>query len=140
MKKSKIEIIREYIATCPFLNDGHIDINYIGKDIGDYSVEEIVTSNPIIKKFTDGSSIRCLLFNLVSREKYEGGVITTNLATSKFYEDFSNWIETNNIKEILPNIEGIQNIECISNGYLTAINDNEAVYQIQMKIEYYKEV
>lgn len=131
--------IREYIATCPFLKDGHIDVNYIGKEIGDYSVEEVQDTSPVVKTFTDGSEIRRILFNLVSREKYEGGTIATNLNTSKFYQDFEEWIKKNNDLKKLPKIRGALKISTKSNGYLVGINDREAVYTIQLEFQYLEE-
>ena len=61
-----------------------------------------------------------------------------NMLNTEFYEDFSNWIEENNFNGILPNIEGIETIECLSTGYAYQTGIDTARYQIQLRITYYK--
>ena len=41
---------------------------------------------------------------------------------------------------ILPNIDGIQSIECLSNGTIQDVQKGTAKYVIQMRITYLKEV
>lgn len=117
MEKSKIEIVREYIS------------NYI-KNIQNYTIDEVKTKEYIIKKYLDGTTLRRFLFNI-----YIPKEINNKININKFYEDFSNCIENNNKNKVVPKIEGIQKLECISNAYL----ENELVYQIEMKIEYIRE-
>ena len=85
-----------------------------------YSIEE-TPCNPIIKKYIDGSSIRQFEFIFASRESY-GPDVLNNISNSGFYEDFANWIEEENIKGNLPDL-----------------NDKECRYQIQMRITYFQE-
>ena len=65
--------------------------------------------------------------------------IQNNIDNSKFYEDFRDWLETNNKNKVFPNIEGIYKIEALTPGYIFATNANEAIYRIQCKAEYFKE-
>ena len=60
------------------------------------------------------------------------------MSNSKFYEDLYDLIELNNDKGILPDINGIESIECLNNGAILDATTNTARYSIQMKITYEK--
>jgi hypothetical protein len=61
------------------------------------------------------------------------------MLNTEFYEDFSNWIEEQDNEGNLPDIEGIESIECTSTGYAYQTGIDTARYQIQLRITYYKE-
>jgi len=136
-KKSKIKAIREYIATCPYLHDGKIGVDYLENEIA-YSIEPTPVS-PQDVDFIDDSGIKQLAFIFASRESY-GQETIQNILNTEFYEDFSDWIEENNFNGILPKIDGIETIECLSTGYAYQTGIDTARYQIQMRITYYKEL
>ena len=135
-KKSIIKAIREYISSCPFLNDGKIGVDYLENEVA-YSIEPTPTS-PKDTDFIDDSGIKQFAFIFASRESY-GQETIQNMLNTEFYEDFSNWIEENNFNGILPDIEGIETIECLSTGYAYLTGIDTARYQIQLRITYYKE-
>ena len=86
----------------------------------------------------DGSSLNQLVFQFGSREFYDNGV-AQNINNLDFYEKFQNEIETNNKNGVLPDIEGIQSIECLNNGTIQDVQSGTAKYVIQMRITYEKE-
>lgn len=134
--KSMIEKIKDFIAKCHLLKDEQINVDYLSNEISYYSIE-VVPSERTLRKYLDGSEDRQLIFVFASRESYSEDVIQ-NILNSKFYEDFNDWIEEQNDKGILPNIEGIESIECTSPGYAFQTSEDTARYQIQMKILYEK--
>ena len=136
-KKSIIEAIREYIATCPYLHDGKIGVDYLENEVA-YSIEPTPVS-PKDVNFIDDTGIKQFAFVLASRESY-GQETIQNMLNTEFYEDFADWIEENNFNGILPNIEGIESIECLSTGYAFQTGIDTARYQIQLRITYYKEM
>ena len=135
-KKSIIKAIREYIAKCPYLHDGKIGIDYLENEIA-YSIEPTPIS-PTDISFIDDTGIKQFAFILASRESY-GQETIQNIINAEFYEFFSNWIEENNSNGILPDIEGIESIECLSTGYAFQTGIDTARYQIPLRITYYKE-
>ena len=56
MAKNKIEAIRNYFMKCPILKDGALNIDYLGSEAVQYSIETMISSNPIVKQYT------CLLY------------------------------------------------------------------------------
>ena len=56
-----------------------------------------------------------------------------------FFEIFEKLISSNNEKGILPNIEGIQSIQCLNCASMTNANTNTAEFDIQLQIEYKEE-
>lgn len=135
--KSIIEAIREYIATCPYLHDGKIGVDYLENEIA-YSIEPTPVS-PVDTEFIDNSEIKQFAFILASRESY-GQETIQNMLNTEFYEVFNNWIEEQNYNENLPEIDGIESIECTSTGYAYQTGIDTARYQIQLRITYYKEI
>ena len=76
-------------------------------------------------------------FQLISCNDY-GADVLQNMSNSKFYEDLYDLIESNNKEGILPDINGIESIECLNNGEILDATTNTARYSIQMKITYEK--
>lgn len=132
--KSKLELIKDYIALCPLLSGGKIGLDYLDDDIDNYSID-LTPNNPIYKQYADGSCLRQITSDFVANAPYSA---IENLANSKFFEDFSTWIETQNRNGILPNIENAQWIKCTSNGYILQKTETIATYIIQMQVVYFE--
>ena len=135
-EKSKMELIKEFIETCPYLNKGKIDVDYLGKDINSYSIIQS-TANPIVTKYRGGGSIRQIAFDFVVQAPVSSRNIE-NLANSKFGEDFMNWIEEQDDNRNLPKISNIQHIQCTSPSYILQRTNTQATYIIQMNCTYYQ--
>ena len=134
-----IESIREYINKCPALEKFNLNVNYLEDDFDSYSIEE-TPCEPILKRYIDGSTKEQYQFTFSSKEPYSSDVIG-NLDNSGFYEDFSNWIETNNKQHILPELEkGLEStqIKILSSPYCVEATEDKAIYQIQLNLIYLK--
>lgn len=138
-----IESIRNYMRNLEcldtFNNAIRVNINYLEENPDTYSIEEVPT-NPIIKKYINGDSIRQYAFIFTSREPY-GVDILTNIDNSGFYEKLADEIERNNENEIFPLLDdGLEplKIEVTSTGYAFAVTEDTAQFQIQLKLKYFK--
>ena len=109
-EKSRIEAIRDYFMACPLLKEGRLNIDYLGEDPVEYSIDSMLVSNPIVKQYMDG------------------------------YEKLADWIEEQNSNDNLPDIPGAQRIEVMAPGYMYDATQTTAVYQIQCRVLYIKEV
>lgn len=138
MEKNKIEAIRDYFMKCPILKEGSLNIDYLGSEAVQYSIETMISGNPIVKQYADGSSLRQYPFSFMSTEIYSQDVID-QLGTCGFYEELEQWIDENNKVGDLPEVEGIQQLEVIAPGYLFNADQTIARYQIQCRILYVKE-
>lgn len=134
-----IEKIKEY-----FMNNiqlaqefENILVDFIGDDAVTYTIEPVPVE-PVIRPYTDGSSLNQYVFQFGSREFYDNG-LTQNIQNLNFYEQFKNEIEDKNKRSILPNIDGIQSIECLTDGSIQDVQSGTAKYIIQMRITYLKE-
>lgn len=116
----------------------NILVDFLGEDAITYTIEPVPVE-PIIRPYADGSSLRQYVFQFGSREYYDNSV-AQNIGNLDFYEKFKDEIESNNKEGILPNIDGIQSIECLTPGTLQDVQNGTAKYIIQMRITYLKEV
>lgn len=133
-----ISKIRQYFFDLGIIDENsNINVDFLSNEPIQYVIEPIPVE-PIIKPYKDGGSLRQFVFQFGSREYYGADVIQ-NMANTEFYEDFSALIEDNNRKGVLPKIDGIQSIECLSNGTINEDNTDNAKYVIQMRITYYKD-
>lgn len=134
-----IEEVRDYIAKCPYLKEyAELNIEYLVSKDNAYSVNENAGYDPIISRDIIGNTERQFLFTFDSRLKWNED-IQNNIDNSKFFEDFRNWLETNNKNKVYPDIKGIYEIGATTNGYIFATNANEAIYRIQCYLRYFKE-
>lgn len=137
-----IESVRDYISklNCIKTFDSILNVNFLNSEEDSFSIEEIPTEI-IIKKYADGSSVRKFDFIFCSREPY-GVEVIQNIENSKFYELLTNEIEENNDKEELPELgEGYESlsIEVTSSSYLATVNEDTAMYQINLRLRYIKQ-
>ena len=133
-----ISKIRQYFFDLGIIDENsNINVDFLSNEPIEYVIEPIPVE-PIIKPYKDGGSLRQFVFQFGSRE-YFGADVIQNMRNTEFYEDFSALIEDNNKKGVLPNIKGIQSIECLNNGTIDEDNTDNAKYVIQMRITYYKD-
>lgn len=135
-----IEELKKYFLNKVTLAEEFKNIlaDFLGDEATDYVIEPIPIE-PVLKQYADGSYLGQLTFQFGSREYYDDSN-DQNIENLDFYERFQAEIESNNRNHILPNIDGIQPIECLSNGTIQDVQKGTAKYVIQMRITYLKEV
>ena len=132
-----ISKIRQYFFNLGIIDgNSNINVDFLSNEPIEYVIEPIPVE-PVIRQYAYGSSLRQFVFQFGSRE-YFGADVIQNMKNTEFYEDFSELIEDNNRKGVLPKINGIQSIECLNNGTINEDNTDNAKYVIQMRITYYK--
>ena len=114
-----------------------INANMLDNDINNYSLDKIPTSSTV-KKWVNGVEIHRDVYSFRSRMAYSQDTIN-NLLNIGFFEKFESIIKSNNKKGILPEINGIQNIECLNCGTMNSADTNTAEFDIQLQITYREE-
>ena len=140
MVKSIIEGLSDYFLKCPLLKDGVFRVTALDDEPVEYAIETGLTS-PIIQTYIDGSSIRQHQFNFNSREAYSMDRILA-IQNESFYEDFCNWIEKQNSLKNFPEMpEGceVQSLTVLAPGYMMDATMENAFYQVQLLLQYFKE-
>lgn len=136
-----IESIRDFISGCPLLKNGVLlNVDRLGDTEIEYTIDSDMCE-PVLRRYTDGSSLRQFNFIFASREAY-GADTLQNIANSGFYEDFADWIETQSNAGNLPILDKYripQYIEVLSGGYVFDTDDSTARYQIQLKLAYFQD-
>ena len=134
-----IEEIRNYFLKNVSLvkEFDNILADFLGDEATSYTIEPIPVE-PKLRLYRDGGSLNQYVFQFGSREFYDNSV-AQNINNLGFYERFQEEIETNNKNGVLPNIKGIQSIECLNNGTIQDVQNGTAKYVIQMRITYEKE-
>lgn len=135
-----IEKIRDYISTCPFLDEfTAVNVNYLVDKVKAYSVNESAGYNPIISTDCCGNKEMQFQFSFDAKF-YWNEELQNNVDNSIFFEKFRNWLEENDENGIYPEIEGIEplTISATTNGFIFATNSDEAIYRISCKFTYMK--
>ena len=114
-----------------------INANMLDNDINNYSLDKIPTASTI-SKWINGVEIHRDVYSFRSRMAYSQDTIN-NLLNIGFFEKFESIIKSNNKKGILPEINGIQNIECLNCGTMNSADTNTAEFDIQLQITYREE-
>ncbi len=137
MGKSKMELIKEFIETCHLLKGDKINVDYLKDEVYSYSIDRTPTG-PEIKPFVDGNGGKYqIAFDFTVTAPISSRVVT-NLANSKFGEDFMEWIKTQNRIKNFPKINGAFSIKCTSPSYILQKTETTAIYIIQMNFTYYE--
>lgn len=135
-----IDSIREFIATCPYLDElTPLNVDYLSDGVKSYSVNEGISYDPVINKDVIGNE-NCQFQFTFDAKLYWNDEGRNNIENSTFFEDFSNWLREKNRNKTFPTIEGItiSSIRAISNGYIQDTNSTEAIYRISCVMYYIK--
>lgn len=111
-----------------------INANMLSNDINNYSLDKIPTASQV-EKWVMGIELHRDVFTFRGRFAYSQQA-AINLSNIGFFEDFEKIINSNNKKGILPEIKGIESIECLNPGTLTSTTSNTAEFEIQIRIIY----
>lgn len=111
-----------------------INANMLSNEPNNYSLDKIPTSSTV-EEWITGTKICRDVYSFRSRVGYSQDTIE-NLINVGFFEMFEKLISSNNEKGILPNIEGIQSIQCLNCGSMNNANTNTAEFDIQIQITY----
>ena len=114
-----------------------INANMLSNEPNNYSLDKIPTSSTV-EEWITGTKVCRDVYSFRSRVGYSQDTIN-NLINVGFFEIFEKIISSNNEEGILPNIEGIQSIQCLNCGSMNNANTNTAEFDIQLQIEYKEE-
>lgn len=134
-EKSNMELIGEFIETCPLLNKGKVNLDYIKEKPQSYSVDETPVE-PVLNYFSDGGRRLQIQFDFSIQANFS---ILENIKNSKFCDDFTKWIYEQDNKGNLPKIDGIEWIKCLGRGTITRTTETTAIYSIPMQVAYIEE-
>ena len=132
MEKSKMELIKEFIETCPYLKNGKVNVDYIKDEPQSYSIDETPATTVLIS-YPDGGSRNQILFDFSIQASFSA---LENIKNSKFCDDFTEWIKEQDNKENLPKMDGICWIKCLGRGTILQTTDSTAIYVIPMQVVY----
>lgn len=115
-------------------NNSQINADMLSNDINNYSLDKIPTASTV-ERWITGDEIHRDVYSFRSRMAYSQDTIN-NLENIGFFEKFEKIIRNNNEAQILPDIDGIESIECLNCGTLINVNTNSAEFDIQIQITY----
>ena len=130
--KSKMELIKEFIESCPYLNKGKVNVDYIKNKPLSYSIDE-TPIDPVLQNFSDGGRRLQIQFDFSVQANFSA---LENIKNSKFCDDFTDWIYEQNKNENLPKIEGAVWIKCLGRGTILQTTETTAIYVIPMQVAY----
>lgn len=114
-------------------NKYEINADFLG-EVGDFSLDKVPTE-PEVESWVLGIEVHKDVFNFRSRKAYSSDELN-NLENIGFFEDFQKIIKYNNDEGILPDIKGIESIECLNCGTLNSTDGTQAIFDIQIQITY----
>ena len=133
----RISKLRNYlfniINTLTTNRNYQINADWLG-NVGDFSLDKIPT-NTEVENWIIGIVKRRDVYSFRSRKFYSKDTIN-NLKNIGFFEDFEYIIKSNNEKGTLPDIDGIESIECLNCGTLNSADETQATFDIQIQITY----
>ena len=116
-----------------------INADFLGIDVNNYSLDKIPTLS-IVEPYITGGGLYRDVFSFRSRNAYSSDRLS-NLKNIGFFETFQKVINSNNDNGILPEIDGIESIECLNQGTFNSADASgkTAVFDIQLQIIYEEE-
>ena len=135
LRISKLRLyLFEVINTLQSDTNYQINANMLSNNINDYSLDKIPTES-VVESWITGDEIHKDVYSFRSRKSYSQDTIV-NLKNVGFFEQFENAIKTNNYEGILPDINGIESIECLNCATMNSTDGKQAEFDIQIQITY----
>lgn len=139
-----VKAVLDWLASCPLVssyNGGDVafSIEYLGAEPAQFSLE-VSPSAPTIEQYISGS-LRARNFVLASRMIYSQDE-AQQAANSGFWEEFSDWVETQSRQGELPFLgpgKKAEKVVCLSPGYIIGQDANTCRTQMQLQLQYYQE-
>ena len=131
-EKTKMELIKEFIESCPYLKKGKVNVDYLKDKPLSYSIDETPV-DPVLQNFSDGGRRLQIQFDFSVQANFSA---LENIKNSKFCDDFTDWIYEQNKQENLPKIDGAVWIKCLGRGTILQTTDSTAIYVIPMQLAY----
>lgn len=135
------ESVRTFIQTCPaiFALNTIVGFEYLGENPTSFVIES-TPSDPIVKTYTDGSTVRRYSFLFAGKE-YWGDDAILNLENIGFYESFSAWLEEQTNEKNLPDLgsgKEALSIKATDLPFLLSVEEEKARYQIACELIYFQ--
>lgn len=139
---TRIAKLGQYLETIlETLNSKYKKVNadFLGLEVNNYSLDKIPTAS-VVEKWITGLEIHRDVYSFRSRSSYSSDRLN-NLKNIGFFEEFESIIRTNNDNGILPDIKGIEKIECSNCGTFNREDESgkSAIFDIQLQITYKEE-
>ena len=133
----RISKLREYLlGVLNTINNRtkQINANMLSNKIDNYSLDKIPVDTEL-ETWIIGNIVHRDVFSFRSRMAYSQDTIN-NLKNIGFFEQFEKIIKSNNDEGVLPDIDGIESIECLNCGTMNDSETNTAEFDIQIQITY----
>ena len=134
----RISKLRSYlldiIDTLTEDSNSQINADMLSNEVDNYSLDKIPTDFKV-ERWITGDEIHKDLYSFRSRREYSQDTIN-NLLNIGFFEKFESLLKEKNDTGILPDIDGIEKIECMNCGTLNNADTNTAEFDIQIQITY----
>ena len=139
---TRIAKLGQYLETIlETLNSKYKKVNadFLRLEVNNYSLDKMPTAS-VVEKWITGLEIHRDVYSFRSRNSYSSDRLN-NLKNIGFFEEFESIIRTNNDNGILPDIKGIEKIECLNCGTFNREDESgkSAIFDIQLQITYKEE-
>jgi len=140
-ENARISKLRDYlfevIDTLAKNKEYQINADMLSNEVDNYSLNKIPVQ-PIVERWITGFTRYKEVYAFRSKMAYSQDVIN-NLSNINFFENFEEIIRQQNKEGNLPDIEGIESIECLNYGTMIQAGTNTAIFEIQVQIIYREE-
>lgn len=133
----RITKLREYLMNViSELKESYeqLNVDFLSNEPDNYSLDKIPVI-PQVGQWIIGNIVYRDTFNFRSRMNYSADTIS-NIENIGFYEAFESLIKQKNDLNDLPEIDGIESIQCLNAGTMKSANTNTAEFSIQIQIIY----
>lgn len=117
--------------------DYQIVANFLDNDINSYAIDRIPVESTI-ERFVTGDERRQDVFDFRSRFAYSSNQ-AEQLKNVGFFERFEEIIEEKNLDKDLPDIDGIESIECLNSGSIRTAESTTCEMDVQVRIIYWRD-
>lgn len=120
--------------------DLDVDIGFLEGDNDTYAIYKQPNRNEVA--YNDGSKLVTDYFQFFARQSTQ--IPENRIENEQFLDDLENWVEEENFNEEYPDLSPAGNLECqdigiTSTAAIISQEDDSAIYQLILAVQYLKE-
>ncbi len=132
-----LDALHTWLETCPAFDGEGLYVDFM-PDTGVHFALDSAPTQPVVKRYTDGSSVRQFRFDLRLQDAYDGEVLQA-IANSGLFEQVADWMDAQTRARRLPALPAgktAQSVTALTTGYLYQPHENFGRWMIQCRMTY----
>lgn len=140
MKVTVGECLKKWLGNCEIADIEELATDFIEGENGSFAIYKAPNNTKIL--YNDGSRLITEYYQFFARQSTQ--IDKERIGNQQFMSDLEKWVEDKDLNEEYPDLSAVGDLTCVEIGIansatVTSQEENNAIYQIIIAVQYLKE-